>query len=1602
MLRRLTSSETRTSGILSAKTTITYSTSNNIVTATRTDQVDSAGLASTTTTKFYKENHTDSFLRNQLYSTTTSAGLRQSYARKRGTWNDSTKTFSAGDSGLASRIVLIEGASASLSGATEYSSHQSVSIDKLWLIPGKSTTATTIRDPFARIARTESHVWTGSAWQLIGWTNYTYNYSHQLTRRETHNGDIYEATYTNGLLASERDAQGVTTQFTYDVNGRLATRTRIHANAASLVTTFTCDAANRIVREEISSPGTTEKLVTTHAYDNAGRLISHTPPGLAATTFAHNPSSRSTTATFPHGGTKTETLTRDGRVDSVTGSAVVPEYYAYAIQSDGRLITRQSIATSSSSRYIRTWTDWLGRAVHIETPPPPGQSAVIAEDHTYNARGLLTKIARSGGFAPILYEYDTIGNLLRSGLDLNANGILDIAGTDRITETDTQIALRSGSTALWDITSRDYTYPVAGNSTRIQTRLSARNLYGATNTLLSSLEQTGSSPLIESTVVPDRANQKLTTTRKQATATQTEILLANQNLTVTTPDGRQFKTENDTLGRPVHSIDPRTGTTTTAYTSGTALVSSVTDPAGYANAFGYDTSGREIWRRDQQNNYARFAYNQRGQITRQWGQAIRPAEFAYNTYGERTTLSSWRNGSNWTASAWDATGATADKITWTFHDATGLLTKKTDAAGKSVDYTYNAQGQVATRLWSRTLSSGARVTATYGYNALTGELLSTASNDGTPTVSRILNRIGLPTTITDATGARTLAWESAAPWQLKTETLPAFYQSRVFTPLYGASGTPLQGETTGWQLGTAASTPANLLSQNYTFNTAGRATGLSSARGANAPGGAATQAFTYAWLANSSLIQTIAATGTSFTQTHTYEAKRNLLTGIIGKWSTATRSAFTYTYDTRGLRASVVQNGDAFDLASAYGNSVRQNFGYNSFREVTSATSYLGTTASTTAQLPGRDFRYTYDPAGNRRTANRHGTDSAQQEDFSVNALNQTTTRENLTAPLDGFSTAATVTVDGGTADKNGNFWQREVTLANSTAPAARQIPVVAGGTTIQKLAFLGPITETLTYDADGNLTGDWRWTYQYDAENRLIAAETKSWAIIANAPLAQRLEFKYDYMGRRVSKIVREKATATAAWTLKSETRFLYDGWNLVAETNASGAILRSYVWGLDLAASPTATGGVGALLQITDHTVSSPQRYFPTYDGNGNIATLVRAADGVLSAVYEYSPFGELLRATGTFADANPFRFSTKYTDTETGLIYYGNRFYDARNGRFINRDPIEERGGFNLYGFCENDSVNQIDYLGYTGTDPDGPCGRWYEDSLILPTVNVTATPLPQFDLSSFLPTSIYQSTGGSVVASGKSSTSSTSSSGSKSSNSKQQIRVPLRGVGFPSGMPSVSSIISQQMQNGLSPGSMLGNLLRHVPFLGGTLGALGDVVSGVGNVTIGIVSFGQSETFGRGIEQVVFGVSVFAADIGAAAYGFSIGKITSVALGVGNLLTGNYFAANYQNDPNPESRGFFSGVSNFVRSVVIPTYGFNLGVNYGGVQQGFVSSEFARSFNQLDAVSYQHDRDQRNRDWVRSSSSSQGEGIPTGPVGAIINIIGAPVFWLTPSR
>jgi len=215
------------------------------------------------------------------------------------------------------------------------------------------------------------------------------------------------------------------------------------------------------------------------------------------------------------------------------------------------------------------------------------------------------------------------------------------------------------------------------------------------------------------------------------------------------------------------------------------------------------------------------------------------------------------------------------------------------------------------------------------------------------------------------------------------------------------------------------------------------------------------------------------------------------------------------------------------------------------------------------------------------------------------------------------------------------------------------------------------------TYDADGNLLTYNGWTFTWNGENRLATATDGTVT----------LSFSYDYMGRRIAKAI--AGGATFAYT--------YDGWNLLRERKTVGgtSATKDFIWGLDLSQTLQGAGGVGGLLSVI-LPGETPLETFAVYDANGNVTEYVNAS-GTTVAHYEYDPFGGISRQTGALADEFPHRFSTKYLDSETGLVYYGYRFYSPELSRFLSRDPTGEEVTFHLYAFVLNDPVNQADMLG-----------------------------------------------------------------------------------------------------------------------------------------------------------------------------------------------------------------------------------------------------------------------------------------------------------------
>src|SRR5437667_8798636 len=150
------------------------------------------------------------------------------------------------------------------------------------------------------------------------------------------------------------------------------------------------------------------------------------------------------------------------------------------------------------------------------------------------------------------------------------------------------------------------------------------------------------------------------------------------------------------------------------------------------------------------------------------------------------------------------------------------------------------------------------------------------------------------------------------------------------------------------------------------------------------------------------------------------------------------------------------------------------------------------------------------------------------------------------------------------------------------------------------------------------------------------------------------------------------------SGYILTNEVHYLYDGMRVIQERNVSNTPTVSYTRGSDLSGSLEGAGGIGGLL-ARSHGYSSGNwstHNFYHADGNGNITYLVNSSQAV-AASYRYDAFGNKISSSGTLASANVYRFSSKEIHANSGMYYYGYRFYDPNLQRWLNRDPLGDGG-------------------------------------------------------------------------------------------------------------------------------------------------------------------------------------------------------------------------------------------------------------------------------------------------------------------------------------
>jgi RHS repeat-associated protein len=200
-------------------------------------------------------------------------------------------------------------------------------------------------------------------------------------------------------------------------------------------------------------------------------------------------------------------------------------------------------------------------------------------------------------------------------------------------------------------------------------------------------------------------------------------------------------------------------------------------------------------------------------------------------------------------------------------------------------------------------------------------------------------------------------------------------------------------------------------------------------------------------------------------------------------------------------------------------------------------------------------------------------------------------------------------------------------------------------------------------YDYNGNTLSDPSGkSYSWDFENRLTQAVV---------PGTGTVNFKYDPFGRRIQKS-----------SPLGTTNYLYDGDNLIEEMDANANALSRYTQG----------PGIDQLFaELRSGTVS----YYQS-DVLSTVTSLSNLA-GTLANTYSYDAFGNLIGSAGTLI--NPFQYTGRDYDSETGLRYDRARYYDPRIGRFVSEDPARLKGGIDFYSYAANSPANFIDPFGFT---------------------------------------------------------------------------------------------------------------------------------------------------------------------------------------------------------------------------------------------------------------------------------------------------------------
>jgi RHS repeat-associated protein len=224
----------------------------------------------------------------------------------------------------------------------------------------------------------------------------------------------------------------------------------------------------------------------------------------------------------------------------------------------------------------------------------------------------------------------------------------------------------------------------------------------------------------------------------------------------------------------------------------------------------------------------------------------------------------------------------------------------------------------------------------------------------------------------------------------------------------------------------------------------------------------------------------------------------------------------------------------------------------------------------------------------------------------------------------------------------------------------------------------------TYSHDADGRLVrkscGNKTIFYVYDGFDRLTSLQTETLQV----------EFTYDPLNRRMSKALYIKGAGSPQ--LRSRLRYVYAGQDEIGALDSGDKLVEYRALGRGRGAEI----GAAAAIELDGEV------YVPIHNQGGSVVFLLNLAGDVVES-YRYTAFGtcQVFDAAGQLQQhsplGNPWQFCSKRIDEESGLVYFGRRYYSPSTGRWITPDPLGHGPGPNLYAYCQNAPHSRLDLYG-----------------------------------------------------------------------------------------------------------------------------------------------------------------------------------------------------------------------------------------------------------------------------------------------------------------